>query len=364
MPMVRVSHALRRLPESSFSTIMPIPNCPDVGDVVLARLEAIGKNSTLELRSGRRCMLHEGDLLAVVFGNRYATMQFEGYAEVNGDRCDLLSMGGLCGLVQSKHSSVSEPTKLRLLAAIGNASGTPLNLSQATLGPLSTTSLPHVIVVCGTSMDAGKTHTAMSLIRGLKHDGHDVAAMKLTGTACGKDTWVMSDAGAHPVYDFIDGGYPSTYQCSLAQLLSLFKLLRAHAGAQGADCVVVEIADGLLQKETAALLSCAEFKASVAAWVFATGDPIGAVGGVHLLREWGIEPVAVSGLISLSPLAMNEAKVATGLRCYTAKELRLGILNDRLVGKSSDSNAAPSDAELPAFEPASAKFAEVNSCTA
>ena len=364
MPSVRVSYALRRLPESSFSTVLPIPGHPEPGDVALAYVERLGKNTSLELTSGRRCALHEGDLLGVVFGNRYATQQFEGYADVDGDRCDLLSIGGLCGLMRAKHCSVSEPTKLRLVGAIGDAHGTPLNLSQATLAPLPLAAVPRVIVVCGTSMDAGKTHAAMSLIVGLKRDGHRVAAMKLTGTACGKDTWAMNDAGAFPVYDFIDGGYPSTYQCSLEQLLSLYQLLTTHAGAQGADCVVVEIADGLLQQETAALLNCPAFTTTVTAWIFATGDPIAALGGVRLLREWDIEPTAVSGLISLSPLAMQEAESVTRLPYYTAKELQQGIVNDRVFDKSSEHDAASSDAELPAFNAEPLESAGAVSCRA
>ena len=146
---------------------------------MLARLEKVGKNSHLELTDGRRCTLHEQDLLAVVFGNRYAPRQFEGYARSNGDACDLLSIGGLCGLVKSKHDSVAEPTRLRLLGALGDANGHPLRLQAFTL-PSPAASLesrlqvagegekqPKIIAVCGTSMDAGKTYTAMSLIIGL-----------------------------------------------------------------------------------------------------------------------------------------------------------------------------------------------------
>jgi hypothetical protein len=132
---------------------------------VLARVEKIGKNATLELANGRRCTLHEGDLLAVVFGNRYATLQFEGYARANGDCCDLLSMGGLCGLVESKHAKAPEPSKLRLLSALGDVNGSSLNLRDFALAPLTQPKRPNVVVVCGTSMDAGKTHTVMSLIR-------------------------------------------------------------------------------------------------------------------------------------------------------------------------------------------------------
>src|SRR5262249_19334410 len=70
-----------------------------------------------------------------------------------------------------------------------------------------------------------------------------------------------------------------------------------------------------------------EFMSTVSRVVFATSDPLGALGGVTLLRQWGIEPAAVSGLISMSPLAMAEAAAATGLPCYTAQELQDGALN-------------------------------------
>ena len=42
-------------------------------------------------------------------------------------------------------------------------------------------------------MDAGKTHTVVSVIRGLRRQGYRVAGVKLTGTATGKDTWKMLD---------------------------------------------------------------------------------------------------------------------------------------------------------------------------
>ena len=118
---LRLPYALRRVPETRLASLLPWAAPPQEGDLALARLEQIGKNTGLELPDGRRCTLHEGDLLAVVFGNRYATEQFEGYAGADGDRCDLLSMGGLCGLAKSKHARVPEPTKLRLLGATAGA---------------------------------------------------------------------------------------------------------------------------------------------------------------------------------------------------------------------------------------------------
>jgi hypothetical protein len=327
---MRVSYALRWVPAQSMSMLLPCPTFPQAGDIVLARLEKIGKNATLELANGRRCSLHEGDLLAVVFGNRYATLQFEGYAQANGDSCDLLSMGGLCGLVESKHAKAADPSKLRLLGALGDRNGSPLNLKDFALAPVPSPDQPQVVVVCGTSMDAGKTHTVMSIIMGLRKQGLPVAGIKLTGTATGKDTWNMLDAGACVALDFVDGGFPSTYLSTLEELLNLYNLLISRAVAGGASWVVVEIADGLLQCETAALLQDPGFAASVDAWIFAAGDPLAAAGGVSVLRGWGIEPLAISGVVSMGSLGIKEAQAATGLKCFSASELQSGALNARL----------------------------------
>jgi len=324
---MRFSYALRWVPRANMATLLPCPVSPQAGDMALAKLEKIGKNATLELANGRRCTLHEGDLLAVVFGNRYATLQFEGYARANGDSCDLLSMGGLCGLVESKHARAAEPSKLRLLGAIGDINGSPLNLRDFALAPLPEAIHSNVVAVCGTSMDAGKTHTVMSLIMGLRKQGLAVAGIKLTGTATGKDTWNMLDAGACIALDFVDGGFPSTYLSTLEELLQLYNLLVSRAAVEGASWVVVEIADGLLQRETAALLQHPGFAASVAAWVFAAGDPLAAAGGVGVLRNWDIDPLAISGVVSMSPLGVKETQTATQLPCLTAGELQSGALN-------------------------------------
>jgi len=337
---MRVPYALRRVPEASFCSLLPYSDCPQSGDIALARIEKIGKNASLELPNGRRCSLHEEDLLAVVFGNRYATMQFEAYARRDDDRCDLLSMGGVCGLVESKHAKAADPSKLRLIGFLGDPDGHILRLRQFAVAPRLPTCQPHIVVVCGTSMDAGKTHTALSLIMGLRQQGFRVAAIKLTGTATGKDTWNLLDAGACVALDFVDGGFPSTYLCSAHELVALHHLLIANAASQEPDYVVVEIADGLLQSETAALLQDSRFTRTVDAWVFAAGDPLGAAGGVRVLRKWGIEPVAISGIVSMSALAIKETEIATHLPCLTAHGLQCGELNPQLLAVKSAPQSA------------------------
>ncbi|MHB8645549.1 MAG: P-loop NTPase family protein [Thermomicrobiales bacterium] len=331
-PDIRIPYALRRVPPEEMVRL--IPNVTDfgAGEIALARVEKVGKNTTIELATGRRSALHEGDTLAIAFGNRYATRQFEGLAHASDDRCDLLSMGGLCGMVVSKHDAVSDPSRLRLLGAIGNADGQRLRLGDYRLlahPPLlfPATKRPRVVVVCGTSMEAGKTHTMMSLIVGLRRQGARVAAIKLTGTATGRDTWTMADAGACVALDFVDGGFPSTYLCDPDDLIAMHHRLIDHAATQGADWVVVEIADGLLQRETAALLQSPDFTATVDTWILAAGEPMAAVGGIAVLRGWGIEPLGITGLVTMSPLGVREVEASIGSRCLTARELQCGDLD-------------------------------------
>ena len=330
---MKVGYVARRVPRSALYTQLAVPVDPSPGDVVLARVEKIGKNTSLENVDGRRCTLHEGDLVVVAFGNRYATLQFEGYARSQGDRCDLLSMGGLCGLVESKHDSVADPSKLRILGAIGDETGNPVRLADHALAPaLSPRQVaPKVIGVCGTSMDAGKTYTVRSSVLGLRQQGLRVAAIKLTGTASGRDKFSMLDAGATPALDFIDAGYPSTYLCSLKELMDIYGILLSQATAQRADCVVIEIADGLVQRETTALMTNPRFTGSVNAWLLAANDAPGAAGAISILKSWGIIPLAITGNASRSALVRQEVETATGIACVPATDIETGELNPQLL---------------------------------
>src|SRR5438046_608719 len=193
---LRVPYALRHVPVSRICSLLPYGRCPRPGDIVLAQLEKIGKNTRLMLVSGRTCNLHVGDLLAVAFGNRYATQQFEGYAQSEDDCCDLLSMGGVCGLVKTRHAAVAEPSRLRLLGSLGDAQGRTLQLRDFALRTDHAATRPLVVVVCGSAMDSGKTHAAANLILGLRRDRQRVASIKLTGTAAGRDVWKTMDTGA------------------------------------------------------------------------------------------------------------------------------------------------------------------------
>lgn len=322
-------YALRRVPRASVAGIQLTTRSPRVGDLALAQVVDIGRTTRIELDTGRMSTLYAGTLLGVVFGHRYATGQYEAYASAEGDRCDLLTAAGVCGLVESKQETTKDPTKLIIVGYLCDDNGGVLNLKEFALEATSELlESPPTVVVCGSTMNSGKTHTASAIIRGLVEQGHRVGASKITGTAAGKDVWNFLDAGAFDAIDFSDCGYPSTVDCSFDELMTMHNSARSHLIAGGADRLVVEIADGVLQRETELLLRNPAFTGHVDQFVFATGDPVSAAGGVTLLRSWGIEPTAVSGIVTRSPLAIREAEEATGVRCITVQQLIDGGLGD------------------------------------
>src|SRR5262245_5587283 len=71
-PHVRIPYALRRVPTDRLASVGKAPANPQPGDIVLARVTRIGRNTRLELSDGRASGLHEDDLILAVFGNRYA----------------------------------------------------------------------------------------------------------------------------------------------------------------------------------------------------------------------------------------------------------------------------------------------------
>jgi hypothetical protein len=87
------------------------------------------------------------------------------------------------------------------------------------------------------------------------------------------------------------------------------------------EVIVVEVADGILQTETAALLGSPGFAYYCDRLIFAAADAMGAVAGVQWLHGKGVEVSALSGTLSGSPLAIRETSTAVGLPVLTKQAL-------------------------------------------
>lgn len=291
------------------------------GDLVLGRIAAVGQHKGVQLTTGRRSILYNGDFVVAACGARYAPDQFEGVAEIDPQGADLLAGGGCLGRMTQKNARVSLPTRVEPLGILTRANGAAINLIDYALPSAEKTDDIPVIAVLGSSMNAGKTTAATALVRGLKQAGWRVAALKGTGTGAFGDFNAVTDAGARFVADFTDAGMVSTCLQPLPQVKAAIRTLVAQARAHGADMVVLEIADGLFQKETAALLADVEFRSWLSGAVFACGDPLAAAGGVAEMDRVGIRPSALTGVLSCSPMSSAEAYAATGVPILTKQDL-------------------------------------------
>ena len=106
---IRVPFALYWVSRTQIAGLPRCPVSPQAGDFALVKFEKMGENAAIAMGNGRRCALHQEDLVATVFGNRYAALQFDCYTKSNGSPYDLLSMGGLDGLVEIKHAETANP---------------------------------------------------------------------------------------------------------------------------------------------------------------------------------------------------------------------------------------------------------------
>src|SRR5918992_1305105 len=181
-------------------TVLTGPLTPDPGDLVLARVDQLGKHARIERTDGRRSALFCGDEIVVCYGNRYATDQYE--AEVPSDlgECHLVAGGGVAARVLSQHGMVGNATAITPIGLVGDRKGRRLNLRDWGLPPgAPSAQRPPTIAVVGSAMNAGKTDTAAHLVRGLAAAGFTAGAAKVTGTGSGGDTWLYVDAGASAV---------------------------------------------------------------------------------------------------------------------------------------------------------------------
>ncbi len=301
-----------------------LEGAPAQDDVIVAEVMHIEQHTRIELPTARSSALFEGDLVGVAYGHRYATRQF--YADIpdSFDVCHLLSVAGVCGrVVSSAGLTMKEPTILRPLGFALDRDGRRVNLRRVGLAPANpTTNSPTSVLVVGSSMDAGKTTTAASIVHGLTRSGFRVGAAKLTGTGSAKDLMYMKDAGAAVALDFTDVGHASTSQTSRHDLANIHNAIRSNLSAASVDYVVMEIADGIVQRETQMLLDILKVQKSVDFVVYCCCDSLGVEAGVNLLQSEGFEVAAVAGLAACSPLAAQEARGLTRLPVLQSVELR------------------------------------------
>jgi hypothetical protein len=315
----------RRVPRQHHFRISHEARAPRPGDLVLARIDALGFHRGLQLRNGRKKNLFPEDEIVVAYGNRYAPNQFEAVVPKTLGPCHLVAGGGVASKALSWHAQINGkgPTLITPIGLLLRPDGEPANLRDYAVEPVEALLAPHptTIAVVGTAMDSGKTSSAAFMVRGMVRAGLRAGYAKITGTGAGGDTFLLKDAGADPVLDFTDAGVVSTYLLDLPDLERILVTLVAHLDRAGVDVIVLEIADGILQVETAALIESPVFRSIVSGVFFTAGDAMGAVAGFNWLTQRKLAISGLGGLMTAAPLQSLEATKATGMRTYTREDL-------------------------------------------
>lgn len=315
----------RRVLSDDMQGLTDLNHIPQSGDLVLARVTEIGHHTKIERIDGRKATLYEGDEIILAFGNRYAPDQFEALVPQDLAACHMVAAGGIAGLAIGWHSRIEMPTQIEPIGLITNAAGNVVNVADYKLPAhrhgINQISVPSVVVV-GTSMNAGKTTTAANLIHGLTTAGHTVGAMKITGTGAGGDLWLMKDSGAAQVLDFTDAGYPTSFNIGIEKAKEIYPVLAAELMRKGCTAIVIEVADGIYQQETRAILQCNKFKQQFSHVLFAAREAMGAQSGASWLQEQGYQVQGISGRICASPLATREAADVLDMAVYGLEDLR------------------------------------------
>lgn len=310
---------------------------PKPGDLVYGTISRIGQHSSLENASGRIHMVHNGTRAIFVFGNRYAPDYYEGLVPPHiSEEVDLLARSGMIGAVKTKNALIKDPTRVKVLGYVCHEDGSVINTRDYPLVKPNQvekkTPRSPLILVCGTSMNSGKSLAAKACCWALTSMGHNVRAAKVTGTASLKDILHMNDAGADPYADFTYLGYPSTYLLSQEELLGIFNKLDLKYANNPKNFWVVEFADGIIQRETAMLLQASDVISRIHRFVFCANDAFGAIGGLRILNErFNLTPDALSGVCSSSPLHVRELAEFTSIPVFNSADADLKQLAEILL---------------------------------
>ena len=296
---------------------------PVAGDVIAVR--ALSESVTygnLELPTGRLAKINRNDILLGVLGKRRALKGFVGDVPDSvkaGDRLQLLNMGGVIGICKGHHSSFSDAIEVEVVGIASDDHGNVLNISDNAIESSDTLapSAP-IILVAGTCMNSGKTVAVTEITRQAASAGVRVAGAKLSGIACLRDTLHMQDHGAVATASFLDCGLPSTVDHG--DLPSVAKGILNHLNSYSPELIVVELGDGIVGGYAVdSVLKDAEIKAAIASFVFCASDYVGVIGGVAVLKEFGITIDVVAGPVTDSQMGEDFVQTNFGIQAGNAR---------------------------------------------
>jgi hypothetical protein len=310
-----------------------------VGEVTFAAHDF----SHIESTDGRNVEVVVGDLVVGALGRRAATLSAVGDWRLIGPDgvMEALTAAGL--MARSTSVSWQTPPIMRLLYRGHVVRGArKLTMGDFVHPPKSPPYDRPTILIIGTSMEAGKTTSAKVIIRRLGAAGLRIVGCKLTGAGRYRDILAMRDAGADAVFDFVDGGVPSSV-CPQPEYRNALASVLAMISAERPDVVVAEAGASPLEPYNGATLMT-EIGKHVRCTVLCASDPYAVVG---VVQGFGIVPDIVAGVATDTTAGIELIHRLTGLEALDLRDRRSHprleeILFDRL-GDAGGRATAPAE---------------------
>ncbi|MCB0359667.1 MAG: hypothetical protein KDD44_08525, partial [Bdellovibrionales bacterium] len=208
-------------------------------------------------------------------------------------------------------SNNAPPTEVEVLGYLGDQARAVLN-TRAFAPSISDqpegAGNRRFIIVVGSDTDAGKTRACRAIITSLFKAGREVVAAKATGVAFAQDV-AQFHPQAHYVTDFVNHGVESTIGLGEEPAVRLFHRVRNDLIANSGDdaVCVIELADGIINPETRAILADAAVRESTSQVVFASAGVMAAMMGAQILRDLGYPHPIFSGRLFNSGVGREQA---------------------------------------------------------
>ncbi len=279
------------------------------GDYVAIEVLGTARPQNVELADGRMTVAYPGARIVGALAQRAATLESVGSWRTIGDdgAANMLTAAGLIGRMTSRSATMPPAIPARYLghATLG---GRAASMQDFVPEPTGTTFDLPVILIIGTSMSAGKTVAGGLIVRLLKRRGLKVVGAKLTGAGRYRDILSLADEGADAIFDFIDGGLPSSvcsedsYRRCLAVVLDLI-------AAEKPDIVVAEAGASPLEpyNGTAAI---DELRNVIGFTFLAASDPYAVTG---VMDAFDLRPDVVGGVATTTSAGIDLIEKLCGL---------------------------------------------------
>jgi hypothetical protein len=186
-----------------------------------------------------------------------------------------------------------------------------------------------VVLILGTSMDAGKTTTARVVIRLLRARGLRIGGVKFTGIGRYRDILAMGDAGAQAIYDFVDAGLPST-SCPRAEFEPSIDYLLARMAAHDVDVIVAEAGASPLEPYNGDV-AVERLRNRTRCTILCASDPYAVVG---VTNTFDVHPDLIAGRATSTTAAVELTETLCGVKAINVLDPSTWPQLDRVLADS------------------------------